>query len=321
MRADLYDKALELTVENLPHEKGIAVLKESPDGTRLRGAVFTLYKDDSVIKEVTTGNAGVALFTGLNPGSYYIKETAAPEGYKPLDNKFEFTIDEKGNLKGDGFSGEGLYTLTVKNSPLEYGFQVKKVSTNDEGRTLLGAEFRILGGGLDKRYTTGADGLTKLITLPIGEYTLTEMKAPEGYVINGAGRHISVKADGIYLDGDELDEGEAITIRNAPVNFKLRLVKVDADTNQPLANVAFILKGKYGGTHSLITGSNGITDTISLAPGKYTLSEVAAADGYAIPLNGWGFTVTEGTVQQVTNTSEVTEWSFNRGLLTLTLKN
>ena len=321
VRADLYDKALDLTAENLPHEKGIAVLKESPDGTRLRGAVFTLYKDDSVIKEVTTGNAGVALFTGLNPGSYYIKETAAPEGYKPLDNKFKFTIDEKGNLKGDGFSGEGLYTLTVKNSPLEYGFQVKKVSTNDEGRTLLGAEFRILGGGLDKRYTTGADGLTKLITLPIGEYTLTEMKAPEGYVIAGTGRHISVRADGIYLDGGKLGEGAAITIRNAPVNFKLRLVKVDADTNQPLANVAFILKGKYGGTHSLITGSNGITDTISLAPGEYTLSEVAAAEGYAIPLNGWGFTVKEGTVQQVTNTSEVAKWDFNRGLLTLTLKN
>ena len=322
VRADMYDMALELTAENLPHEKGVAVLKEDPDGTRLRGAVFTLYNaDDSVIKEVTTGNAGVALFTGLNPGSYYIKETKAPEGYKPLDNKFEFTIDEKGNLKGDGFSGEGLYTLTVKNSPLEYGFKVKKVSTNDEKLVLPGAEFRILGGGLDRTYTTGADGLTEQITLPIGEYTLTEMKAPEGYVINGAGRHISVKADGIYLDGDKLTGTAEITVQNAPGSFKLKLVKVDADTNQPLANVAFILKGKDGGTHSLITGSNGITDTISLAPGKYTLSEVAAAEGYAIPLNGWGFTVKEDTVQQVTNTSEVTEWSFKGGLLTLTLKN
>lgn len=322
VRADLYDKALELTVENLPHEKGIAVLKESPDGTRLKGAVFTLYKaDNTEVEKVTTNKAGVALFTGLNPGSYYIKETAAPEGYKPLDKRFDFIIDANGDLRGDGFSGEGLYTLIVKNSPLEYGFKVKKVSTNDEKLVLPGAEFRILGGGLDRTYTTGADGLTEQITLPIGEYTLTEMKAPEGYVIAGTGRHISVRADGIYLDGDELGEGEAITIRNAPVNFKLRLVKVDADTNQPLANVAFILKGEYGGTHSLITGSNGITDTISLAPGEYTLSEVAAAEGYAIPLNGWGFTVTEGTVQQVTNTSEVTEWSFNDGLLTLTLKN
>lgn len=322
VRADLYDKALELTVENLPHEKGIAVLKESPDGTRLKGAVFTLYKaDNTEVERVTTDKAGVALFTGLKSGSYYIKETAAPEGYKLSDKKFDFTIDEKGNLQGDGFSGEGLYTLTVKNSPLEYGFKVKKVSTNDEKLVLPGAEFRILGGGLDRTYTTGANGLTEQITLPIGEYTLTEMKAPEGYVINGAGRHISVKADGIYLDGGKLDERATITIRNAPVNFKLRLVKVDADTNQPLANVAFILKGEYGGTHSLITGSDGITDTISLAPGKYTLSEVAAAEGYAIPLNGWGFTVTEGTVQQVTNTSEVTEWNFNDGLLTLTLKN
>lgn len=322
VRADLYDKALELTAENLPHEKGVAVLKESPDGTRLRGAVFTLYKaDNTEVEKVTTDKAGVALFTGLNPGRYYIKETKAPEGYKPLDKRFDFIIDANGNLKGDGFSGDGLYTLTVKNSPLEYGFKVKKVSTNDEGLTLHGAEFRILGGGLDKRYATGADGLTEQITLPIGEYTLTEMKAPEGYVIAGTGRHISVRADGIYLDGDKLGEGAAITIRNAPVNFKLRLVKVDADTNQPLANVAFILKGKDGGTHSLITGSDGITDTISLAPGEYTLSEVAAAEGYAIPLNGWGFTVKEDTVQRVTNTSEVTEWNFKGGLLTLTLKN
>lgn len=322
VRADLYNKALELTAENLPHEKGVAVLKEDPDGTRLKGAEFALYgEDDTEIRRVTTGKAGVALFTGLKSGSYYIKETAAPEGYKLSDKKFDFTIDSNGVLSGKGFAGDELYKLTVENRPVEHGFKVKKVSTNDEGRTLPGAEFRILGGGLDKRYTTGENGLTEQITLPIGEYTLTEMKAPEGYVINGAGRHISVREDGIYLDGDKLGEGEAITIRNAPVNFKLRLVKVDADTNQPLANVAFILKGKYGGTHSLITGSNGITDTISLAPGEYTLSEVAAAEGYAIPLNGWGFTVTEGTVQQVTNTSEVTKLSFNRGLLTLTLKN
>ena len=322
VRADLYDKALELTVENLPHEKGVAVLKESPDGTRLKGAEFALYEaDNTEVEKVTTDKAGVALFTGLDPGSYYIKETAAPEGYKLSDKKFDFTIDSNGVLSGEGFAGDELYKLTVENRPVEHGFKVKKVSTNDEGLTLSGAEFRILGGGLDKRYTTGANGLTEQITLPIGEYTLTEMKAPEGYVIAGTGRHISVRADGIYLDGDKLTGTAEITVQNAPGSFKLKLVKVDADTNQPLANVAFILKGEYGGTHSLITGSNGITDTISLAPGKYTLSEVAAAEGYAIPLNGWGFTVTEDTVQQVTNTSEVTEWSFNDGLLTLTLKN
>ena len=322
VRADLYDKALELTVENLPHEKGIAVLKESPDGTRLKGAEFALYKaDNTEVEKVTTDKAGVALFTGLNPGSYYIKETAVPEGYKLSDKKFDFKIDSNGVLSGEGFAGDKLYKLTVENRPVEHGFKVKKVSTNDEKLVLPGAEFRILGGDLDKRYTTGANGLTEQITLPIGEYTLTEMKAPEGYVIAGTGRHISVRADGIYLDGDKLTGTAEITVQNAPGSFKLKLVKVDADTNQPLANVAFILKGKDGGTHSLITGSDGITDTISLAPGKYTLSEVAAAEGYAIPLNGWGFTVTEGTVQQVTNTSEVTEWNFKGGLLTLTLKN
>lgn len=127
VRADLYDKALKLTVVNLPHEKGVAVLKEDPDGTRLKGAEFALYgEDDTEIRRVTTDKAGVALFTGLNPGSYYIKETKAPAGYKPLDKRFGFIIDANGDLRGDGFSGDGLYTLTVENSPLEYGFQVKR---------------------------------------------------------------------------------------------------------------------------------------------------------------------------------------------------
>ena len=127
VRADLYDKALELTAENLPHEKGIAVLKESPDGTRLKGAEFALYKaDNTEVEKVTTDKAGVALFTGLNPGSYYIKETAVPEGYKLSDKKFDFKIDSNGVLSGEGFAGDKLYKLTVENRPVEHGFKVKR---------------------------------------------------------------------------------------------------------------------------------------------------------------------------------------------------
>ena len=109
VRADMYDKALELTVANLPHEKGVAVLKEDPDGTRLKGAEFALYnEDDTEIRRVTTDKAGVALFTGLKSGSYYIKETAAPEGYKLSDKKFDFTIDSNGVLSDEGFAGDEL---------------------------------------------------------------------------------------------------------------------------------------------------------------------------------------------------------------------
>ena len=127
VRADMYDTALELTVANLPHEKGVAVLKESPDGTRLKGAEFALYNaDDTEIRRVTTDKAGVALFTGLKSGSYYIKETAAPEGYKLSDKKFDFTIGSNGVLSGKGFAGDELYKLTVENRPVEHGFKVKK---------------------------------------------------------------------------------------------------------------------------------------------------------------------------------------------------
>lgn len=160
VRADLYDKALKLTVVNLPHEKGVAVLKEDPDGTRLKGAEFALYgEDDTEIRRVTTDKAGVALFTGLNPGSYYIKETKAPAGYKPLDKRFGFIIDANGDLRGDGFSGDGLYTLTVENSPLEYGFQVKKVSAMMKSSYCPARSSAYLGAAWTKGIPQGPMGL------------------------------------------------------------------------------------------------------------------------------------------------------------------
>ena len=38
--AALYDKALEITAENLPYRRGVAVCKENEDGIRLAGAEF-----------------------------------------------------------------------------------------------------------------------------------------------------------------------------------------------------------------------------------------------------------------------------------------
>ena len=61
----------------------------------LPGAIFTLYSDEDctvVVDTATSDNDGYATFTGLDAGTYYLKETAAPEGYVKSDKALEVTI-------------------------------------------------------------------------------------------------------------------------------------------------------------------------------------------------------------------------------------
>ena len=89
--------------------------KTRADGkTALAGATFTLYSDEactqiSKTKDQKDGTAvsaddGSISFTGLDEGTYYMKETVAPDGYTLSDQTYKFVItanlDEKsGELK------------------------------------------------------------------------------------------------------------------------------------------------------------------------------------------------------------------------------
>lgn len=61
----------------------------------LPGAIFTLYSDENctvIVDTATSDNDGYATFSGLDAGTYYLKETAAPEGYVKSDKALEVTI-------------------------------------------------------------------------------------------------------------------------------------------------------------------------------------------------------------------------------------
>lgn len=118
------------------------VINKYADGnesTKLEGAKFVLknndgkyYKYDAATKavtwvdnkadatEVTTDKNGAARFDGLEAGTYYLEETAAPDGYNQLTKDITIVLDKDGKTTINGEPstlGDGLsLTAGVANS-------------------------------------------------------------------------------------------------------------------------------------------------------------------------------------------------------------
>ena len=97
----------------------------------LPGAIFTLYSDENctvIVDTATSDNDGYATFSGLDAGTYYLKETAAPEGYVKSDKALEVTITVD--------TADNTVSVSFANSPIPH--------TGGMGTTL----FSIVGGVL-----------------------------------------------------------------------------------------------------------------------------------------------------------------------------
>ncbi len=100
----------------------------------LPGATFTLYSDETCTQTVATavsGENGYASFDGLDVGTYYLKETEAPEGYVCSDTVVTIIIGEGGQQ-----DAENIVNVRFANSPIPH--------TGGMGTTL----FSIVGGAL-----------------------------------------------------------------------------------------------------------------------------------------------------------------------------
>lgn len=76
--------------------------------TKLSDAGFTLYTDNACTSvatngdEVVTGTDGTATFSGLKAGTYYLKETTAPDGYNINSTVYTIVISDTGAVTSNG---------------------------------------------------------------------------------------------------------------------------------------------------------------------------------------------------------------------------
>lgn len=285
----------------LPNIGMVKIIKTdaADSNQKLSGAIFSVYETTGGKKmgELLTGEDGTATLE-LPENDYTIRETAAPEGYQLSTESISL------HLK----AGE-TRELTVKNSKAEPE-QPEKPGTlrivkadKDSGKKLKDAVFGVYRSDDDKlvkKITTDRKGIAEL-ELPVGDYYIRELEAPDGYKLKKA-------AINFHIDADETKE---LTVKNVKEDSEdetgtLRIIKEDKETGDPLKNATFgIYDSDDYKINELPTGKDG-TAELDLPVGIYYLRELEAPKGYQLDRKKVTFKVTEDKTIKVTveNTKE-----------------
>ncbi|MEC3155902.1 SpaA isopeptide-forming pilin-related protein [Bacillus thuringiensis] len=231
---------------------------------RLAGAEFTLNDaKGNVVKEgITTDKSGTVKVDGLVPGEYTLEETKAPEGYELTKQIIHVTVD-----------GEKVVDVKVTNSKSLGQFEIVKVDAEDKTKVLSDAEFEVYKDG-KKVDTLRTDKTGKVVSqkLETGKYTLKETKAPLGYKLLKEEIEVVVEANKVV----------EVQVENAKELGSLQVIKKDAESGKVLASAEFKLKNEAGQVveEAKTTNKEGVVKFENLVPGKYTLEETKAPEGY-----------------------------------------
>ena len=190
-----------LTVNNSLARGKIAFIKVNDRGDPLADTAFALYADDTCtgtpLATAVSDSAGKVAFTDpFGPGTYWLKETAAPLGYGLDTTVYKVVI--RGGEATIYRSDTEKVTQIVNRS--EVSLTILKTDRKDPPNPLEGAQFTLTKDGADLGiYSTDPGGTITLPKLTTGTYILTETVPPAGY--RGLTEPIRLKVEaGIITD-------------------------------------------------------------------------------------------------------------------------
>ena len=190
-----------LTVNNSLARGKIAFIKVNDRGDPLADTAFALYADDTCtgtpLAAAVSDSAGKVAFTDpFGPGTYWLKETAAPLGYSLDTTVYKVVI--RGGEATIYRSDTEKVTQIINRS--EVSLTILKTDRKSPPNPLEGAQFTLTKDGADLGiYSTDPGGTITLPKLTTGTYILTETVPPAGY--RGLTEPIRLKVEaGIITD-------------------------------------------------------------------------------------------------------------------------
>ena len=257
----------------------------------LQDAEFKIaYADGTLIGDSNgifrTDENGEIRISGLKPGkSVVVTETRAPDGFI-LDTQSQTVQIKEGRT----------VSLTFKNTPK--GALIIQKRDSETNKPLPGAEFRVttaagcevgLNGVIGDStltqngiFTTDSSGEIRITNLIPGAYVITEIKAPEGYVMDQPSTNVVIGPKG---------DTQTVVIKNSQAGT-LIIDKRDSLTGKPLAGVTFKVttaSGEFVPDENGHISSNGLYMTdkegkiqINGVVGTLVVTETKTIPGYTI---------------------------------------
>lgn len=228
---------------NIDTQKGdLQIIKTSDDGV-VSGINFTVSGPD-FYQTVTTGYGGTITIPGIKPGVYTVTESV-PDGYAA--DLATPTVTVQNNQTA---------TVTFHNSRKTGGLKI--VKTSDDGK-VSGIYFNVVGGSVNQRVQSGADGTVMVPGLVPGVYTVTE-EVLEGYICSSPSQSVTV----------QYDQTATVYFENRLKTGDLKIVKQSDDG--VVSGITFHVKGgKIDQT--VKSGPDGTIIVPKLVPGSYEVTE------------------------------------------------